>query len=111
MSYPPIPREESSYTPEAIVRNVHSLFLYLERLRASAFDEVSTAVNSDPTLAGPTGATGPIGPQGPQGIQGVQGPIGLTGPAGASGGGDFDKILVDVSGDVITSSGFVVFTA
>jgi len=107
MPLPPLPKElsnqykqiNSTAELEELARllklDIHSIFIYLDRVRSSSEDNVSSIVINNPALQGPIGppgATGPIGPQGPSGSS-----------------SDFDKIVVDSLGNVVSSSlGFVV---
>lgn len=114
MPFPPVPRyysinAQSDTLTQADIEHIRSnfeqLFKYLERLRDATTDTVEVIIDGNPLLIGPPGPTGPIGPTGPTGGSGPSGP---SGPMGTT---NLDKILVDLAGDVITSSGNVVYIA
>ena len=50
MSFPPLPNKENNIEIKSLIRNIDSLFTYLERLRQSSFSEITTVITNDPTI-------------------------------------------------------------
>ncbi len=76
MPFPPVPKERGSIyrrvesaaeltrALETTAEDVHSLYVYLDRLRNSSEDTVAETVVGNPSFIGPPGPAGAAGPQG-----------------------------------------------